>query len=74
MVKIEISDARSVLQKTIIRDEICAPGLGLHALPHAPDLPIIILAVEIDAQAVQDSEPLVACCSAVQHGMPIGRA
>ena len=40
--------------------EICAPGLGLHALPHKPDLPIVVLAVEIDAQAVQDSEPLVA--------------
>ena len=40
--------------------EICAPGLCLHALPHTPDLPIVILAVEIDAQAVQDSEPLVA--------------
>ena len=40
--------------------EICVPGLGLHALPHKLDLPIAVLAVEVDAQAVQDGEPLVA--------------
>ena len=42
--------------------DISAPGLGLHALPHSPNLPIVILAVDIDAQAVQDREPLVAVC------------
>ena len=36
------------------------PGLDLHALPHKSDLPIAVLAVEVDAQAVQDGEPLVA--------------
>ena len=40
--------------------DISAPGLGLHALPDAPNLPIAILEVDIDAQAVQDREPLVA--------------
>ena len=42
--------------------EIRVPGLGLHALPHKLDLPIVIavLAVQVDAQAVQDGEPLVA--------------
>ena len=29
-------------------------------MPHAPDLPVAILAVDIDAQTVHDSEPFVA--------------
>tara|TARA_B100001758_G_C17972909_1_gene384201 strand:+ start:338 stop:517 length:180 start_codon:yes stop_codon:yes gene_type:complete len=35
-------------------------GRGLHAVPHALDLAIATLAVDIDAQSVQDSEPFVA--------------
>ena len=47
-------------KKLCTNSGICAPGLGLHSLPHAPNLTAAVLAIEVDAQAVQDSKPLVA--------------